>query len=59
MRDWYQGQKADAFSRAQDRVKLLLTEYVRPNFPPEQIIQLQSFVEKLARDAGMQKPIDH
>lgn len=58
MRDWYQSQKTDTFSRAQDRVKSLLKEYERPDFPPEQIIQLQSYVEQLARDAGMQNPID-
>jgi len=58
IRDWHQGQRADAFSRAQDHVKSLLKEYERPSFPPEQIIQLQSYVETLARDAGMQNPID-
>lgn len=55
IRDWYQGEKADAFSRAQDRVKSLLTEYEQPQFPEEQVIQLQSLVEQIAQNAGMQR----
>jgi trimethylamine--corrinoid protein Co-methyltransferase len=53
MREWHQGDKADAFSRAQDRVNWLLDEYKRPHLPKDQVSELQALVTKLAQAAGM------
>jgi len=55
IREWQQGDKSDAFSRARELVKHLLSEYEKPNFPQEQMHELHNLVGNLAKEAGMQE----
>jgi len=55
IREWQQGDKSNAFSRARERVNHLLTEYERPQFPEEQVQELQNLVSSIAKAAGMQE----
>ena len=55
IREWQQGDKSDAFSRARELVNHLLSEYEKPNFPQEQMHELHNLVGNLAKEAGMQE----
>jgi trimethylamine--corrinoid protein Co-methyltransferase len=53
IREWQHGNKSDTFSRARELVNHLLSEYERPNFPREQIHELQKLVSVLAKGVGL------
>lgn len=53
IRGWQQGGSLDTFARAKARVKTLLQEYQPPQLPHEQVGELRSLVQALARGAGM------
>ncbi|MCK4828565.1 trimethylamine methyltransferase family protein, partial [bacterium] len=53
IREWQQGDKSDAFSRARERVNHLLSEYERPHFPEEQVHELHNLVSNIAKEAGL------
>ncbi len=51
---WLQGGRSDTFIRARERVQALLQEYRSPPLIEEQVRELQSMVEGLAIQAGLQ-----
>jgi len=53
IRGWQESGSKDTFARAKDRTNQLLREYQQPTMDEGQKKELQSMVEKLARDAGM------
>ncbi len=53
IRGWQEAGSKDTFARAKDRTNQLLNEYQQPAMAEDQKRELQSMVEKLARDAGM------
>jgi len=53
IRGWQQEGGLDTFARAKARVKTLLHEYQPPQLPHEQVGELRSMVQALARGAGM------
>jgi trimethylamine--corrinoid protein Co-methyltransferase len=55
IRGWQAGGSKDTFERAKDRTKQLLKDYQQPAMAEDQKKELQTMVEKLARDAGMDR----
>lgn len=55
VRGWQEGGRLDAFARARARTRDLLAAYERPSLPPEQERELRGMVERLARQANMEK----
>lgn len=55
IRAWQEAGSLDSFSRAKVRVGELLAEYQRPAIPSEQERELRMMVERIAREAGMEK----
>ncbi len=53
IRGWQAGGSKDTFDRAKDRTNQLLQEYQQPAMAVDQKKELQTMVEELARDAGM------
>jgi trimethylamine--corrinoid protein Co-methyltransferase len=55
IRGWQAGGSLDTFERAKERTRQLLQDYQQPVMPEDQKKELQSMVEKLAREAGMDR----
>lgn len=55
IRAWEEGGRLDTFARARMRVRELLSAYRRPPIDPAQERELRSMVERLARQAGMDR----
>jgi trimethylamine--corrinoid protein Co-methyltransferase len=55
IRGWQAGGSKDTFARAKDLTNQLLQEYQQPAMAKDQKKELQSMVENLALDAGMDK----
>lgn len=54
IRGWQASGSKDTFARAKDRTKQLLQEYQPPSMDEKKKKELQSMVEKLASEAGME-----
>jgi trimethylamine--corrinoid protein Co-methyltransferase len=52
-RGWQASGRLDTFARAKIRVRELIATYERPNYAPEQVLEMRTMVENLARNAGM------
>jgi trimethylamine--corrinoid protein Co-methyltransferase len=55
IRGWQAGGSHDTFTRAKERTNQLLKEYERPAMAEDQKKELQTMVEKLANEAGMDR----
>ncbi len=53
IRTWEQNGATDTFARAQVRLEQLIDSYQPPDYPQEQVTELQKRVSALAREAGM------
>ncbi len=53
IRTWEQNGATDTFARAQVRLEQLIDSYQPPDYPQEQMTELQKRVSALAREAGM------
>ncbi len=53
IRSWEQNGATDTFARAQVRLEQLIDSYQPPDYPQEQVTELQKRVSALAREAGM------
>lgn len=55
IRGWQASGSKDTFARAKDRTNQLIKDYQQPAMDESQKKELKSMVEKLARDAGMDR----
>ena len=55
IRTWQQMGSRDVYTRAKIQVQDLLNAYQPPDLPSDQVTELRSMVEGLAKEAGMDK----
>ncbi len=53
IRTWQQNGGLDAFGRAKEQTKEILSIYQRPELPEDKVAEMQKMVEGLASEAGM------
>jgi len=54
IRGWQASGRLDTFARAKEQVKKLLADYQPPDLPLAQVQELNTMVESLAKEAGME-----
>jgi trimethylamine--corrinoid protein Co-methyltransferase len=55
IRTWQQMGRSDVYARANTQAQELLNSYQPPDLPPDQVTDLRVMVERLAKEAGMDK----